>query len=77
MNYEEATKHAMTVRWKTAECGTPDCWCRMILTEEPVIYEHNGSEDEIYIIGSGAVPKDYAEHIVKLHNQHVDDTKKG
>ena len=24
--------------------------------------------NEIYIAGSGCVPKDYAEHIVKLHN---------
>ena len=76
MNYEEANKHALAVRWKTEECGTKDCWCRMIVPESPVIFEHNGTDDEIYVVGAGAISKDYAEHVVKIHNQHVDNTEK-
>lgn len=78
MNFEEATDLSLKVRWKTTVCGSgEDCWCRLIVPENPIKYEYNGTEDEIYIVGSGALPKAYAEHIVKLHNAQVDaDTKK-
>ena len=36
------------------------------LTPEQEIKDDDGND--IYIAGSGCVPKDYAEHIVKLHN---------
>jgi hypothetical protein len=54
----------LNVKWKTAECNSKDCWCRLIV---PV------SEcDAEYIIPDGSVDKETAEHIVKLHNDKID-----
>lgn len=72
MNHEEAKSLSLKVRWKTQECNSgSECWCRLIVPEVPITYEYSGITDEIYIVGSGSLPKDYAEHIVELHNKHV------
>lgn len=66
MNYQEAIQHSLTVKWKTTPCHSGEsCWCRVIKPEQE-IKDNNGNE--IYIAGSGCLHKDYAEHIVKLHN---------
>ena len=44
------------------------CWCRLIEPEEEI---KDDKGYEIYIAGSGCVPKIYAEHIVKLHNDSL------
>lgn len=73
LSFEEATELAIKSRWKTEVCNSgEECWCRLIVPETPIQYEYNGSKDDIYIAGSGCVPKDYAEHIVKIHNEYVD-----
>jgi hypothetical protein len=69
MNYEEATEHSLKVRWKTETCSSgKKCWCRIISPEE---YLTDDKGNEIYIAGSGCVPKKHAEHIVKLHNDSL------
>lgn len=78
MTHEEATAKSMTVRWKTSTClSGEECWCRIIEPEEPIFYTAttlpDGDDEELYIAGSGCVPTEYAEHIVKLHNQSLGD----
>lgn len=69
MNYEEAIQYSMTVRWKTSTCFTgEECWCRVI---EPVTQIKDTDGNEIYIAADGCIPKEYAEHIVKLHNESI------
>lgn len=71
MTYEEATQYSLTVKWKTSTCSEgARCWCRMIEPEEEI---KDNKGNEIYIVGSGCVPKDYAEHIVKLHNASLNN----
>lgn len=70
MNYKEAVEYCLTVKWKTTVCNSGDeCWCRIIEPEEEIKYD-NGKD--IYIIGSGSMPKEYAEHIVKIHNDSLE-----
>ena len=69
LSYEEAIQHSLTVKWKTTPCQSGEsCWCRVIEPEEEIKDEDG---NEIYIAGSGCVPKVYAEHIVKLHNESL------
>jgi hypothetical protein len=69
MKYSEAIKKSYTVEWKTDVCTVgEDCWCRTIVPKDPIIVDN---EDEFYIIGSGSVPKEYAEYLVTLHNASV------
>ena len=69
MDYKEAQELSLKVRWKTELCHTgEECWCRVITTETPLVYEDRGVKDEIYIAPSGSIMKDHAEHIVELHN---------
>lgn len=72
MTYKEALAYSFTVEWKTTPCETSDCWCMMI---EPATEIKDDDGHEIYIAGAGSIPKDYAEHIVKLHNQHIQQQK--
>jgi len=70
MEYHEAVEKSKTVKWKTSPCFTgEECWCRII---EPVEKIEDKDGNEIYIAGSGSINKEYAEHIVKLHNEFVD-----
>lgn len=50
--------------WKTEECGSPDCWCRIILPENPV-------DDQECVAPSGCVSTEVAEYIVRLHNERL------
>jgi len=53
-------------RWKTIECiSGKDCWCLPVVTED-----YDKTKDD-YIIGVGAVSKEMAEHIVKIHNDYL------
>lgn len=51
-------------KWKTEECGTTDCWCRMIVPVNP-------DDKDDFIIPSGSINKEIAEHIVSLHNANL------
>jgi hypothetical protein len=74
MNFEEARKLSLEVEWKTTSCNSGEaCWCRIIEPVVPIVYD-DGIE-EIYIAGSGSIPKDYAEHVVTLHNEFVKNKK--
>lgn len=58
------------VRWKTELCTQGEsCWCRIITLEETIIEDG----DALYIAASGCVPKDNAEHIVTIHNRHLEN----
>jgi len=69
LTYQEAQEKSLNVKWKTTCCPQGEvCWCRVIEPEEK-IFDKDG--EEIYIAGSGCVPKIYAERIVELHNKHL------
>ena len=69
LTYQEAHALALTVEWEVLTCDEgEECWCRMINTKEKIIDENN---DEIYIIPSGCLATEYAEHFVELHNQSL------
>ena len=69
MNYKEAVEYSLTVKWKITLCPSgKKCWCRIIEPEQEI---KDDDGNEIYIIGSGCISKDYAEHIVKLHNDSL------
>lgn len=73
MNYQDAMKHSLTVRWKTSLCSQGEiCWCRMIEPEHKIT-DKDG--EEIYIAPSGSIDKIHAEHIVKLHNESLRSTE--
>ena len=37
MNYQEAIRHSLTVKWKTTPCQSGEsCWCRVIEPEEEI-----------------------------------------
>ena len=57
-------KSLLEVEWRTEPCNQPDCWCAIITTNE---VDEDG--EERYVVASGAIPKEYAEHIVKIHNE--------
>lgn len=76
MNYEEAQNKAFKVEWIAKECSSKDCWCGVIFPKEPIIYNNKigdyiSDDEEFYIVGSGSINKEFAEHIVKLHNESL------
>ena len=55
--------------WKTALCLQGEiCWCRMIKTEDAPDDIDLENDDLETIIPSGVVYKEFAEHIVEIHN---------
>jgi hypothetical protein len=71
MDYIEALKYSNTVKWKISFCGQGEnCWCRVI---EPEIEIKDDKGNEIYIAGSGSVSLEHAEHIVKIHNDSLNE----
>jgi hypothetical protein len=52
-------------KWKTVECDTPDSGCVQIVTVDT-------GDSYTHIV---SINKESAEHIVKLHNIHVDKCK--
>ncbi len=69
MTYEEAHNYALTVEWEAVPCSQGEfCWCKMIQPKEPIKDEDG---EDIWIVSSGSVRKEDAEHIVKLHNAYL------
>lgn len=67
--YEEALIKAFNSEWKSSVCSQgEECWCRIIEPLNKIEYD-NG--EEIYIVGSGSISKEFAEYIVKLHNNNL------
>ena len=79
MNYDQAKELSFLVRWKTTECFSgPECWCRIILPVEPILYNHPESPDiecEYVVVDAGALDQETAEYIVRLHNEHHERIK--
>ena len=68
MTYQEAEKKSLQVRWKTSTCPSgKKCWCRILEPEDKITVK----SEALYIVGSGCIPKVYAEHIVALHNHSI------
>ena len=79
MNFDQAKELSFLVPWKTTECFSENCWCRIILPVEPILYSHPESPDierEYVIVDAGALDQETAEYFVKLHNEHLDRTLK-
>lgn len=79
MNFEQAREYSFLVKWKTTECFSgPDCWCRIILPVEPILYNHPENPDnkhEYIIVDAGALDQETAEYVVRLHNEHHERIK--
>ena len=79
MNFEQAREYSFLVPWKTMECFSgPECWCRIIVPVDPILYNHDKSPDierEYVIVDAGALDQETAEYIVRLHNEHFDKVK--
>jgi hypothetical protein len=80
MTYKQAKQELYKRPWKAVPCSQGEsCWCRIIETVEPIEYQINKSEeDEIgfdsisEIVPMGAIDKDFAEYVVKLHNNFLE-----
>ena len=71
MNFEQARELSFLVPWKATECFSENCWCRIILPVEPILYSHPESPDierEYVIVDAGALDQETAEYVVNLHN---------
>lgn len=79
MNYDQAKELSFLVPWKTMECFSgPECWCRIIVPVEPILYNHDESPDvqhEYVIVDAGALDEETAEYMVKLHNNKIEQDK--
>ena len=79
MNFEQARELSFLVKWKIAECFSgPQCWCRIIVPVEPILYSHPESPDiehEYDIVDAGALDQETAEYIVDLHNSCLERIK--
>lgn len=71
-NFNEAFEYSKTIKWKIETCTAGEiCWCRMIAFEEKITYKERDSTEDLYICGSGCLPKEYVEYIVDLHNKNI------
>ena len=70
MTYQEAYDLALKSKWIATPCFVGEsCWCNIITPEIPIIF--GVDNDEVQIVSSGAINKQLAEHIVKVHNQSL------
>ena len=67
--HEEAYNKATKVKWKVEPCFSgEDCWCRIIVPDEPINYGPDDIE-EVCIVSSASINKQMAEHIVNINNE--------
>lgn len=77
MTYKKAKKLALQSKWKAIVCNQGEsCWCKIVAPEVPIEYEYisNGQKKKAQldcIISPGDVDKEFAEHIVSLHNSSL------
>jgi len=72
MKYQEAYDLALKSKWIATHCFVGEsCWCNIITPEVPIFYGEEDNE-EVQIVSSGAINKQIAEHIVKVHNQSLE-----
>jgi hypothetical protein len=71
-SFEQVQKKALTTEWKVEPCFSGEsCWCRIITLKEKILFKNGESQEEFSIIGSGAVNKELADHIVEVHNKSI------
>jgi hypothetical protein len=78
MNFEQAKELSFLVPWKTIKCSDENCWCRIIVPVEPIVWYHPDFpeiKNEIDIADAGDLDQQTAEYIVKLHNEHHERVK--
>jgi len=72
MTYQEAKKKSLTVKWRVDACSQGEaCWCRMIATVEPLLFDDGGEIEEYMVVPAGLLDNETAEHIVNLHNIYI------
>jgi hypothetical protein len=74
MTYKQAIEKSLTVKWKVGTCDQGEkCWCRTIKCEQPVMFKEreDDEEDEYWVVGPAELNKETVEHIVKLHNESI------
>jgi hypothetical protein len=76
MTYEEAQELSLIVKWKVSTCSQgKECWCRAIVPVVPISYTEDEMNvgQEYTVVRPGELDKDLAEHLVRLHNNYIDD----
>jgi hypothetical protein len=79
MNYNEVIQKSLEVRWMVGMCQDgKSCWCRTIRAETPLLFKENrhGDEDEYWIVRPGELNRETVEHIVKIHNEWLENKTK-
>ena len=61
----------LVMPWEVESCHVgDDCWCRLIVPKEECFFDE---ATEAWVIPSGSLDTDTAEHIVELHNNHLEE----
>jgi len=63
-----ARKSIYKQKWRVVECGSEDCWCRMVVTPS---WARDNDVMEACIIGAGEIDTRLAKYIAKLHNKEL------
>ena len=79
MTYKQSVQELYKRPWKAVTCSQGESgWCRIIETLEPIEYQVNKSEEDedtfeliSQVIPMGAIDTEFAEHVVKLHNDSL------
>lgn len=72
MTYQEAIEKSLSVKWEIGLCSQgKDCWCRTIKPVDPILFQDGEDLQEYYVVRSGEMNKETAEHFVKLHNEKI------
>ncbi len=72
MTYQEAIDKSLTVKWETGMCSQGEvCWCRTVKPVDPILFQDGEDLQEYYVVRSGEMNKETAEHFVKLHNEKL------
>lgn len=80
MTYKEAVQELYNRPWKVSTCSQGEsCLCRIIETVEPIEYQVNKSEEDedtfeliSEVIPMGFINAEFAEHVVKSHNEFLE-----
>ena len=69
LSYLDAIELANKLEWEVSTCDQGEsCWCRIISVKGGLF---DRDDEEIYIVGSGAMMSSHANHIVDVHNKSI------
>ena len=73
-SYKDAQVLQISKRWKVEKCQSGEnCWCRLIVTESPLLVQIKGVEEDLSeVVSSGSISAEIAEYLVELHNKTLE-----